>query len=200
MNVLGLFKSFFSIILIIFLFNDSLESKDHNKPKNKSIHKKLGLSENKGNLRIIGSSIDYDIVYDQDNVLSARVPSASNRSVADTMDYVPADGGWNAYFYGYQEIGDAFMMCFQMDSDGIIKGLNVPIYHWGTGDQQITFSLHKLSYPSTSDGGTYPLDIVDGNGWIGGYDMNSGNGYMSISGSEYSAMNRVLLRLELWIH
>ena len=187
MNVLGSFKSFFSIILIIFLLNDSLESKDHNKPKNKSIHKKLGLSENKGNLRIIGSSIDYDIVYDQDNVLSARVPSASNRSVADTMEYVPADGGWNSYFYGYQEIGDAFMMCFQMDSDGIIKGLNVPIYHWGTGDQQITFSLHKLSYPSTSDGGTYPLDIVDANGWIGGYDMNSGNGYMSISGTTYSS-------------
>ena len=78
-------------------------------------------------------------------------------------------------------------MMFKMPANAILKGVNVPVAHWGTGDQELTISLHEVSYPSTIDGGTYPLNIVDGNGWIGGYDMNGGNGHMSISGTTYSS-------------
>jgi hypothetical protein len=132
------------------------------------------------------ANIDADIVASENDAMSAYSPSGFGRGTADTLAYVPADGGWNAYFYGYQAIGDAFMTVFQMPADGIIKGLNVPIYYWGTGDQQITLSLHKLSYPVGTDGAEYPTSAVDGAGWLGGYDMDA-NGWQTISGSEYSA-------------
>ena len=129
---------------------------------------------------------DADIVASENDAISAYSPSGFGRGTADTLAYVPADGGWNAYFYGYQAIGDAFMTVFQMPADGIIKGVNVPIYYWGTGDQQITLSLHKLSYPVGTDGAEYSTSAVDGAGWLGGYDMDA-SGWMTISGSEYSA-------------
>ena len=108
---------------------------------------------------------DADIVASENDAKSAYSPSGFGRGTADTLAYVPADGGWNAYFYGYQAIGDAFMTVFQMPADGIIKGINVPIYYWGTGDQQITLSLHKLSYPVGTDGAEYSTSAVDGAGW-----------------------------------
>ena len=109
-----------------------------------------------------------------------------NRSIDDTLKYYPADGDWNSYFYGYQNYGDAMMTAFQMPADGTIKGVNVPIAYWGTGDQEVTISLHKLSYPVGADGAEYSTDYVDGNGWLGGYDMD-GNGHMSIEGTDYTA-------------
>ena len=133
------------------------------------------------------SSSDQDIVAAENNAIPGYIPSGFNRGTDDTLAYVPADGGWNAYFYGYQAIGDAFMTCFQMPADGILKGVNVPIYHWGTGDQQITISLHKLSYPYGTDGATYSTANVDGAGWLGGYDMDATTGWMTVSGSEYTA-------------
>ena len=52
--------------------------------------------------------------------------------------------------------------------------------------QQMTVSVHKLSYPGTTDGGTYSSGTVDGDGWIGGYDM-ADDGSVSISGDTYTA-------------
>ena len=136
----------------------SLHAKDKGVSKNKPVHKQLGLNKPSSNLRILGPSVDYDIIRAQDNVLPARARNTSNRSVADTMEYIPADGAYDAYFYGYQQIGDAFLMAFQMPADATIKGVNAPVYHWGTGDQEITISLHKLSYPYGSDGQLYSMD------------------------------------------
>jgi len=133
------------------------------------------------------SSSDQDIVAAENNAIPGYIPSGFNRGTDDTLAYVPADGGWNAYFYGYQAIGDAFMTCFQMPADGILKGVNVPIYFWGSGDQQITISLHKLSYPYGTDGAMYSTANVDGGGWLGGYDMDATTGWMTSSGSEYTA-------------
>ncbi|SUZ86290.1 uncharacterized protein METZ01_LOCUS39144, partial [marine metagenome] len=140
------------------------------------------------NLAVFGSSVNYDadIVAYQEDAMPAYSPSGFGRGTADTLAYTPADGGWNAYFYGYQAIGDAFMTAFQMPADGIIKGLNVPVYHWGTGEQQITFSLHKLSYPVGADGAEYSAAAVDGAGWLGGYDMDA-SGWVTISGTDYTA-------------
>ncbi|MFQ6604317.1 MAG: T9SS type A sorting domain-containing protein, partial [Fidelibacterota bacterium] len=77
------------------------------------------------------------------------------------------------------------MTVFQMPADGYLKGVNVPVYEWGTGDQELTVSLHKLNYPYRADSTQYPPDVVDGNGWIGGYDMND-SGWVSIMGNEYT--------------
>mgnify|MGYP003307351669 FL=1 len=109
-----------------------------------------------------------------------------NRSIDDTLQYYPSDGGWDSYFLGYQGIGDVFLMAYQMPADGTIKGVNVPIAHWGSGDQEVTISLHKLSYPIDADGAEYSTDYVNGEGWLGGYDMNS-DGWMNIEGTNYSA-------------
>ena len=140
------------------------------------------------NLTVFGSSVNYDadvVAYEED-AMPAYSPSGFGRGTADTLAYMPADGGWNAYFYGYQAIGDAFMTAFQMPADGVVKGINVPVYFWGTGEQQITFSLHKLSYPVGTDGAEYSTASVDGSGWLGGYDMDA-SGWMTISGTDYSA-------------
>ena len=59
--------------------------------------------------------------------------------------YVPTDGAWNGQFI--QSPGDAMLVMYQMPADAIIKGLNVPVYEWGTGEQQMTISLHtSLQY------------------------------------------------------
>lgn len=62
--------------------------------------------------------------------------------------------------------GDAMWTVFQMPTDGMLKSINVPAYEWGTGDQELTISLHKMSYPYTSDGTMYPPSAVDCAGWI----------------------------------
>ena len=136
------------------------------------------------NLRIIGSNVDYDAVLTKNNVLASSSYFGVGRGTADTLQYVPADGSWNGQFI--QSPGDAMLVMFKMPADGIIKGVNVPVYEWGTGEQQMTVSLHAVSYPMTADGATYPSTAVDGNGWIGGYDMDA-EGNMLIQGTEYSA-------------
>ncbi len=128
---------------------------------------------------------EFDAIADRENVLVVNPSSANfNRGLADTMQYIPADGAWNGQFI--QSPGDAMLVMYKMPADGIIKGINVPVYEWGTGDQQLTVSLHTVSYPYASDGTTYPLDAVDGAGWIGGYDMDA-DGHMAIEGTSYSA-------------
>ena len=163
--------------------NDLKDSSSPNSP-GKDLTALPGIGQD---LVIYGSSVDYDIVASEEDAMPAYYGSNGfGRGTPDTLAYVPADGGWNAWFYGYQAIGDAFMTCFQMPADGIIKGVNVPIYFWGTGDQQITLSLHKLSYPYGTDGAAYSTGAVDGAGWLGGYDM-SADGWMTITGTDYSA-------------
>ena len=137
------------------------------------------------NMYIIGSDADFDAVLTENDAMPAFMGYGVGRGTADTLAYVPADGGWNGQFI--QSPGDAMLVMFKMPADGIIKGVNVPIYEWGTGDQQMTISLHKVSYPSTSDGGAYPASAVDGAGWIGGYDMDAATGYMTVQGTTYAA-------------
>ena len=86
----------------------------------------------------------------------------NDRNLADTLLY---DLNWNAYFYMLP--GDVMMTVFQMPADGIIKGVNVPVYRWGSGDQLIV-SLHEVSYPFGSDSVMYDQNLVDGNGWLAG--------------------------------
>ena len=133
---------------------------------------------------VIGSDADYDAVLTENNAMAASTNFGVGRGTADTLQYVPADGAWNGQFI--QSPGDAMLVMYQMPADAIIKGLNVPVYAWGTGEQQMTVSLHAVSYPMAADGTTYPSSAVDGAGWIGGYDMDA-TGAMTISGTTYSA-------------
>jgi len=117
-----------------------------------------------------------------------RLPVTRNvtRSVSDTLQYFPSDGAWDPYFYMLPR--DAMMVMYQVQASGTLKGVNVPVYMWGQGDQELTISLHRVSYPNRSDGSTYNANdgIVNGNGWIGGYDMDESTGYMEIEGTSYS--------------
>ena len=135
------------------------------------------------NMYVIGSDANYDAVLTENDAMPAFMAYGFGRGTADTLAYVPADGGWNGQFI--QSPGDAMLVMFKMPADGIVKGVNVPVYEWGTGEQQMTISVHKVSYPSTSDGATYPSSAVDGAGWIGGYDMDAA-GHMSIEGTTYA--------------
>ncbi len=109
-----------------------------------------------------------------------------HRDVADTMSYSDT---WNSAFI--QSPGDAMIVAFQMPADGYIKGVNVPVNEWGTGDQQLTVALYELTYPygldANGDPIRYPLTSVDGLGWIGGYDMMVDSGGMVFDGDEYVA-------------
>jgi|ETNmetMinimDraft_8_1059916.scaffolds.fasta_scaffold00612_4 hypothetical protein len=118
-----------------------------------------------------------------------RLPVTRNvtRSVSDTLQYFPSDGAWDPYFFMLPR--DAMMVMYQVQASGTLKGVNVPVYMWGQGDQELTISLHRVSYPNRSDGSTYNANdgIVNGNGWIGGYDMDESTGYMEIEGTSYSS-------------
>jgi hypothetical protein len=118
------------------------------------------------------------------DVWPARSRQNLSRDTADTLVYQPADGTWNAQFI--QSPGDYMMMAYQMPADGYIKGVNVPVYEWGTGDQQMTISIHKLAYPNGADGTPFDLGVVDEAGWIGGYDLDETTGNVSISGDTYT--------------
>jgi len=106
-----------------------------------------------------------------------------NRGIPDTFEYTPP-GGWRGQFPMYP--GDAMFTVFQMPDDGTIKGVNIPIYEWGLSNEQLTISLHKMSYPFASDGTIYPSSAVDSAGWLGGYDMDSTTGWMSLEGTTYT--------------
>ena len=62
----------------------------------------------------------------------------------DTVSY-DNQVGWSGQFI--QSPGDYMMMMYQIPADAILKGVDIPIYEWGTGDQELTISIHKLSYP-----------------------------------------------------
>ena len=169
----------FLLVVLPLTANDLKDRSGPNKPgKDITTIPKIGQD-----LYILGPSVDYDAVLVEEDAMPARSSYRTNRNVADTLAYVPADGGWNGQFIQYP--GDAMLVMYQMPADGIIKGVNVPVYEWGTGDQQMTVSLHAVSYPMTADGTAYPTSAVDGAGWIGGYDMDA-TGAMTVSGTTYS--------------
>jgi len=125
------------------------------------------------------SATDQDAIFIQGGSILERNYSLSG-GITDTLGY-PAS-------YGGQFImspGDAMLMVYQMPYDGVLKGVNIPIYKWGTGDQQLTISIHRLTYPNGADGTPYSLETVDRDGWIGGYDMDT-NGWVTISGTNYT--------------
>jgi len=132
---------------------------------------------------------DYNYRGDQDDIIiepEISIPSRQynpNRSTMDTLAY-NMPGGWGGQFI--INPGEAMWTVFQMPADGTIKGVNVPVYEWGTGDQELTVSVHRMSYPYTSEGTMYPSSVVDGEGWIGGYDMDDETGSMSIEGTTYT--------------
>ena len=100
------------------------------------------------------------------------------RGTPDTLAY---DYAWGAYFYGTP--GDVFMTTFQAPADMTIKGVSVPVYRWGTGEQ-LTVSIHKVSYPYGSDGVMYDQGLVNGSGWLAGYDDGAG---ISLEGTAWNS-------------
>ena len=99
----------------------------------------------------------------------------------DTPDTLAYDYAWGAYFYGTP--GDVFLTTFQAPADMTIKGVSVPVYRWGTGEQ-LTVSIHKVSYPYGSDGTMYDQTLVNGTGWLAGYDDGSG---ITLEGTTYNS-------------
>ncbi len=77
-----------------------------------------------------------------------------------------------------------------MPADGVIRGVNIPIAQWCTGDPELTVALYELTYPygldSNSNPIRYPLITLDSTGWIGGYDMVPGSGEMVFDGNIYT--------------
>ena len=109
----------------------------------------------------------------------------SNNIGLDTLENLAYNNNetWYGGFAG--RAGDAFLSLHRMPSDGTIKGVNVPVAYW-LGNQDLTISIHRVSYPTRSDGESYPLSVHGGSGWTGGYDMDE-NGWMSFTGTNYSA-------------
>ncbi len=114
-----------------------------------------------------------------------RIKAFNHRDVADTLSH---SNTWNSAFI--QNPGDAMIVAFQMPADGIIKGVNVPIALWSTGDPELTVGLYELAYPHGLDANEdpirYPQTTVDGQGWIGGYDMIPESGAMFFDGYVYT--------------
>jgi len=102
------------------------------------------------------------------------------RGTPDTLAY---DYAWGAYFY--MTPGDVMMTIHQMPADATIKGVSVPVHRWGTGEQ-LTVSLHAVSYPYGSDGAMYDQAMVNGSGWLAGYD-DDGDGLMEVEGTTWNS-------------
>ena len=76
------------------------------------------------------------------------------------------------------------LMAYQVPADGYITDLNIPISN-GTDNMVARVSLHRLSYPYNEFGENYSDDVVDSDGWIGGYDMDA-EGNLFITGDQYT--------------
>ena len=72
-------------------------------------------------------------------VLTTQFNRNFTRGTDDTLGF---NAGWGGQFI--QSPGDAMLMMYQMPADATIKGINVPVYEWGTGEQQMTVSVHKM--------------------------------------------------------
>ena len=199
---------FSRIITGIILFTILFAKADSGKEQSRSIPKKFndGFSlepvinksqfQNQYNsneiVHILGDSQNYsgknhceedDIIFETGISIPPRQYNP-NRTVEDTLAYYPP-GGFGGQFI--MSPGDAMWTVFQMPTNGIFKAVNIPVYEWGSGDQQLTVSLHKMSFPYAADETSYPSSAVDSNGWIGGYDMDATTGFMTIEGTTYTA-------------
>lgn len=108
---------------------------------------------------------EYD-AFTPDEMIPNPYYNSLNRSTADTMSYCPDVGGQFVFVPG-----DFMVMFYQMPADGIIKGVNIPVFQWadaaeGTEDQ-LEVSVWKVNYPTGSDGQPYDTGEVDGGGWLG---------------------------------
>jgi len=72
-----------------------------------------------------------------------------------------------------------------MPADATLKGVNVPVYLWGSGEE-LTVSVHALSYPYGSDGVMYDQSLVDGTAWLAGYD-DAGTGDIRLEGTTWNS-------------
>ena len=112
-----------------------------------------------------------------------EIPSGSfSFGVEETLSYGNDDpDNWGSFS---QYPGDAMLMAYQVPADGYITDLNIPISN-GAENMVARVSLHRLSYPYNEFGENYSDDVVDSDGWIGGYDMDA-DGNLFITGDQYT--------------
>ena len=75
--------------------NDLKDSSAPNRP-GKDLTALPGIGQD---LTIIGSSVDYDAVLTENDAMPAYMAYGLSRGTADTLAYVPADGGWNGSLF-----------------------------------------------------------------------------------------------------
>ena len=86
---------------------------------------------------------------------------------ADTIRY---QGNYSSHFSTLP--GESMLMVYSVYS-GMINGVDIPIYQWGTGDQSISVEIYKLKYPLDENQNSYPDSSVNYLGWLGGWHNES---------------------------
>jgi len=115
-------------------------------------------------------------------ILDWQVSELSNRDFADTLKYSTT---WDDTIF--QVPGEAILVVYQMPANGILKSVNIPVQYWGTGDQQLSVTIHRITYPYNVNGFRYSSSLVENSGWIGGYDLDPSTGEMNFDGTAYTA-------------
>ncbi len=127
---------------------------------------------------------DYDALKSSQQWPNPYFNNMNSRSTADTMSYCPDVGGQFVF-----TPGDYMLVMYQMPADGIIKGVNIPVFEWadtsGASEDGLKVSLYKLNYPNGSDGSSYPTDYVDGSGWMGYAWDGADHGTADIEGDSW---------------
>ena len=167
-------KKILVVLNVVLLFSWSLWAKDTG-----NVNNDVANSHVSKDYVVLSPSTSFNDALDGPKVMR---PQYYNRDTADTMAL--ASEGWGGQFI--QSPNDAMLVVFQLPADATIKGVNVPVYAWGTGDQQMTVGLYRVSYPLDTDGNQYSADVVNGDGWIGGYDLDATTGDMSFMGDTYT--------------
>ena len=103
-----------------------------------------------------------------------------SRTLMDTL--IHGYEGWGSYFS--MSPGDMMITVYQAETDGILKGVNVPVAHWGSSSDDLTISIHKTSYPFNTNENEYDQSLVNGAGWLGGYDDNN-DGILELTGNSW---------------
>lgn len=166
------------VLFITVLFAQTDKRKEHPKLPPKKFDKSFILNPIK-NQSQFQEQLGNDEIVHIPGYIYRNSYTQNNRSIPDTLAY---DLEWGAYFYMLP--GDVMMTVFQMPADGTIKGVNVPVYRWGTGEL-LTVSLHEVSYPYGSDDEMYDYSAVNSSGWLAGYDDNN-DGFMELEGTTWN--------------
>ena len=111
---------------------------------------------------VVPENIEYDVILSKG--LERRNAYNTGRDTPDTLFYCP--GSFGQFIF---DPGEYLMLMYKMPGDGIITGINIPVFAWGTGDQLLEVSLWKVTYPYGSDGELYETNYVDVDGWVGYY-------------------------------